>query len=207
MSRCRPTARPRRHRCTQRARRRPWPSRSRSTATTGAAAPSSGPVQPAEGDQRGADGGLRVDDDRAEPGPNRRPRRSARDQNTSDVGDEHDGEAGQHRALAQPGRLVLELVQAGAAGDEAVDRPADQAEHAQLLGRRRVDREPVGVVGVALRGPHLVGVAVPPDGALLQQPVRRQPAARQHDRRPPRQAEQHDRRRDARDHLHQTRRR
>ena len=35
--------------------------------------------------------------------------------------------------------------------DEAVDRPAGQAEQPQLLGRRRIDGEPVGVVGVALR--------------------------------------------------------
>ena len=46
------------------------------------------------------------------------------------------------------------------------------------LARRRVDGQPVGVVGVALGGPHLVGVAVLPDAALPQQPVRGQPGAR-----------------------------
>ena len=64
-----------------------------------------------------------------------------------------------------------------AARDEAVDRPAGEAEQPQLLAGRRIDGEPVGVVGVALRAAHLVGVAVAPDRALAQQPVRGQPGA------------------------------
>ena len=92
-------------------------------------------------------------------------------------------------------------------GDEPVDRPAGQAEQPQLLARRRIDGEPVRVVGVALRAAHFVGVAVAPDGALAQQPVGREPRAGEHDRRPPREAEQHDGRREAADHLDQPARR
>jgi hypothetical protein len=73
-----------------------------------------------------------------------------------------------------------------AASHEAIDRPAGQPEEPQLLCRRRIDGEPVGVVGVALRGAHLVGVAVAPDRALTQQPVRREPGAAKQERRPPR---------------------
>ena len=87
---------------------------------------------------------------------------------------------------------VLQLVQARPARDEALDRPVGEAEEPQLLGRRRIDGEAVGVVGVALRAAHLVGVAVAPDRALAQQPVRREPRAGEHDRRPPRVGGEHD---------------
>jgi hypothetical protein len=77
-------------------------------------------------------------------------------------------------------------VQAGAARDEATDRPPGEAEQPQLLAGGRIHREPVGIVGIPLRLSHLVGVAVTPDRALAQEPVRRQPRARERDRRPPR---------------------
>ena len=71
-----------------------------------------------------------------------------------------------HPEITQPGGGVLQLMQAGAAGDEAVDSPAGQAEEPQLLGGGRVHGQPVDVVGVPLRRPDLRGVAVLPDGAL-----------------------------------------
>ena len=109
----------------------------------------------------------------------------------------------QQRPLAQPRRLVLQLVQPRAPGDEPIDRPAGQAEQPQLLAGRRIDRQPIRIVGVALRAADLVGVAVVPDRALAQQPVRRQPAAGEHERRPPGEGEQHDRRGEAADQLDQ----
>ncbi len=75
---------------------------------------------------------------------------------------------------------------AGAALDKAVDDPAGEAEQAEFLGGRRIDREPEGVVGVTLRAAHLVGVAVTPDGALTQQPVSGEPCAAEQEGRPPR---------------------
>ena len=106
-----------------------------------------------------------------------------------DVGADDEQQAPEHRLLAQPRRLVLQLVQPRAARDEAIDRPVGEAEQAQLLRRRRIDREPVRVVGVALRAAHLLGVAVAPDRALAQQPVRGEPGAAEHERRPPRVGE------------------
>ena len=118
-----------------------------------------------------------------------------------DVRGDHEQHAPDDRTLAQPRGCVLKLVQAGAPGDEAVDRPAGEAEQPQLLAGGRVHRQPVGVVGVALRAAHLLGVAVAPDRALAQQPVRRQPRAREHDRRPPRVSGEDHGGRDAADHL------
>ena len=77
--------------------------------------------------------------------------------------------------------------------DETIDRPVGEAEEPQLLRGGRIDRHPEGVVGVALRGAHDVGVAVPPDRALAQQPVRGQPRPAQDDRGPPRIREEHHR--------------
>ena len=65
--------------------------------------------------------------------------------------------------------------------DEPVDRPPGQPEQPQLLGRLRVDGEPVRVVGVPLGRADLGGVAVLPDPALPQQPVGRPPGQHQHD--------------------------
>ena len=155
------------------------------------------PVEPAERDHRRADRALREDDDARR--ASRRPlaAASASDQNTTTFAPTTSSRLHSDRPLAQPRRRVLQLVQPRAAGDEAVDRPADQTEQPQLLAGRRIDGEPIGVVGVALRAAHLVGVAVAPDGALAQQPVRREPRAAEHERRPPRVARRA-RRRDAR---------
>ena len=92
-------------------------------------------------------------------------------------------------------------MQASASGDETVDRPAGEAEQPQLLAGGRVHRQPVGVVGVPLRAAHFLGVAVAPDRALAQKPVRRQPRAREHDRRPPRISGEDHGGRDTADHL------
>ena len=60
-------------------------------------------------------------------------------------------------------------------------------------------------IGVPLRLPHLFGIAIAPNTALAQQPVRRQPGARQYERRPPREARQYHRRGQPADHLHRSR--
>ena len=59
-----------------------------------------------------------------------------------DVGADDEQQAPEHRLLAQPRRLVLQRVQARAAGDEAIDRPVGEAEEPQLLRGRRIDGEP-----------------------------------------------------------------
>ena len=119
------------------------------------------------------------------------------------VGREHDHQTGDNRSFPHPGRLILQPVQAPPAGDEALEHPVGQAEDPHFLGRRRVHGEPVGVLGVALRLPDLLGVAVLPDRALPQQPVRREPRAGQHRRRPEGEAEEHDRLGEAGEHVHQ----
>ena len=73
---------------------------------------------------------------------------------------------------------------------KALDGPVGEAEQPQLLGRRRVHRQPVRVVGVALGLAHRVGLAVLPDGALAQEPVRGEPGATEQQRRPPRVGEE-----------------
>ncbi len=104
------------------------------------------------------------------------------------IGRGHQQQAPEDGALAHTGGGVLQLVQARAPGDETVDRPAGEAEEPQLLAGRRIHRQPVGVVGIALRGAHLLCLAVVPDGAVSQQPMGRQPRAGQQQRRPPRVA-------------------
>ena len=99
--------------------------------------------------------------------------------------------------------MVLQVVEQLAAGEEALERPVDETEESQLLGRRRVDGESVGVVGVTLGGTHGVGVTVDPHGALAQQPVGGEPGAAEHQRRPPGVGEEGERRRRAAHHFHQ----
>ena len=93
-------------------------------------------------------------------------------------------------------------MQASASGDETFDRPAGEAEQPQFLARGRVHRQAISVVGIPLRVAHFFGVAIAPDRALAQQPVRRQPRARQHERRPPRVSGENHGGRHAADHLH-----
>ena len=57
--------------------------------------------------------------------------------------------------------------------NESVERPPGEPEEPQLLARRRIDGQPVGVVGVALRGANLGRVPILPHRALAQQPMRR----------------------------------
>jgi hypothetical protein len=78
-----------------------------------------------------------------------------------------------------------------------------RAEQAQLLARRWIDGEPVGVVGVPLRSADFGILAVAPDAALAQQPMRGQPGAGQQQRSPPRVAQEDDRGSDAADHFDQ----
>ena len=85
-----------------------------------------------------------------------------------DVGGDDEEHAPDHGTFAQPRRRILELVQARASRDEAIDGPAREAEQPQLLARGRIDGEPVGVVRIALRAAHLFGIAVPPDRAHIR---------------------------------------
>ena len=127
----------------------------------------------------------------------------ASDQKTTTLAAMTSKQTPRERPLSQARRLVLKLVEPCASRDEPLDRPADQPEQPQFLARRRIDGQPIRVVGIALGAAHLVGVAVAPDGALAQQPVRREPRAGEHERRPPGEAEEHDRRGEAADHADQ----
>jgi hypothetical protein len=82
-------------------------------------------------------------------------------------------------------------VQRGAPADEAFDRPVDETEEPQLLARGRIDGQAIQIVGIALGAADGVSVTVKPDRALAQKVVGRQPAAREDERRPPREPEQH----------------
>ena len=119
----------------------------------------------------------------------------------TDVGRDHQEHAPDDRTFAEARGGVLELVKARAAGDETVDGPAGEAEEAQLLTGGRIHGQPVSVVGIALRGAHLLGIAVPPDRALAQQPVRGQPGANESGRSPPRESGKDQSGGDSADHL------
>ncbi len=162
------------------------------------------PVEPAEGEHARADRHLRVHDHLVEAEAAGRRTVGQRPEHGA-VGQRHQQHAQGERALAQAGGPVLQLVEEPAAGDEALDGPADEAEQPELLGGRRIDRQPVGIVGVALGLAHLVGLAVLPHRALAQQPVRREPRPGQQRRCPPGVAEQHGRRRQAGEQLDQAR--
>ena len=118
----------------QRARRRIAGS-SRSTAATGAAAPSSAQLNPPNAIIDAPTALCANMTSCAERRCGRRRRRSASDQNTTTLAATTSSRLQMHRPLAQPRRLVLQLVQARAPGDEAVDRPAGEAEQPQLLAR------------------------------------------------------------------------
>jgi hypothetical protein len=156
------------------------------------------PAHAAERDAAHPDGQLCEGDERADREPAgaglERDRHEHRHARPAD-----EQQAPRERPLAQACRAVDPLEEQRAPLDEACQHPVRDAEEPQLLGRGRVDREAIGVVGVALRLAHLLGVAVEPDGALAQQPVRRQPRAREHERRPPREGEERERAREARE--------
>ncbi len=138
------------------------------------------PTESAERDHRHADGALHV--------YHRFPKTdAARDggqwpvSRRQHVGADDQEHAPDHGTLAQTRGGVLKFVQASAPGDETVDRPAGKAEQAQFLAGGRIHRQPVRIVGVPLRAAHLFGIAVAPDRALAQKPVRGQPRAREQD--------------------------
>ena len=144
------------------------------------------PVEPAERDHRRADRALREHDDLARgSGCRRRPRwratrtrrrwRRATSSRLHSTGFSRSRVASYCSACRRVRRATK----------RSIVQPARPNSRSSLRGRR-IDREPVGVVGVALRAAHLLGVAVAPDRALAQQPVRRQPRAAEHERRPPR---------------------
>ena len=105
---------------------------------------------------------------------------------------QHDHERAAERPLAEPGGVVLQLVEAEPVAGEPLEQPRRQPEQPDLLGGGRLGREVVGVVGVAAGGLDLVGVAVAPDAALAEQPVGRAPGGQQQERRPPGEPEQHE---------------
>ena len=123
-----------------------------------------------------------------------------------EVRGQHQQQAPEHGPLAQARRLPAEIEQTSSARAESLDRPRRESEQPQFLGGRRIDGEPISVVGVALRLAHLIGIAIAPHAAFAQQPVRRQPCAREQNRRPPCVRRQHDGGRKPADHLHQSRR-
>ncbi len=94
-------------------------------------------------------------------------------------------------------------MQLRAAIGESRDRPVGQAEDAEFLRGGWIDRQTERIVSVALRTTDLFGVAITPHPAFAQQPVRRQPPAREDDRRPPAEPEQDERARDPADHRDQ----
>ena len=150
-----------------------------------------GEVESAEGDHRCADRRLGEHDDLGEREHARRGVAGERPEH-DDVSCNHKQQAPQDRPLAQTRGGVLELVQPCSSGDEPGDGPVRQAEHTELLAGRWVDGQTIGIVGVALGAADLVGVPVPPHRAFPQEPVRRAPSAREHDRRPPGVRREHD---------------
>ena len=76
---------------------------------------------------------------------------------------------------------------------EPLDRPIGKSEQAQFLGGRWIHRQSVSIVGMAFGLAHFFGIAIFPDRAFLQEPVRRQPGARQNQRGPPRVNREHER--------------
>ncbi len=77
-----------------------------------------------------------------------------------------------------------------------------EPEQAQLLGGGRIDRQTIRVVRVALRLANFGGVAVAPDGAFAEEPMRGEPGSDQQQRRPPGEGCQHQRRGQSAGHLH-----
>ena len=113
------------------------------------------------------------------------------------VGRQDDQERAGQRLLAQPGRVVLEVMETEPVAGEALEQPRGEPEQPDLLRRGGLGREVVGVVGMAARGLDLVGVAVAPDAALAEQPVGRAPREQEEQRCPPAETEEDQRRRDA----------
>ena len=143
-----------------------------------------GPVQPPERNETRPNHGLCIHGHLAHPDTPGKCSVSDRPED-HEVRDDNDQHAPNHGLLPQPRGLVLELEEAGAAYEKTIEGPVGQAEKTHLLGGRRIDRQAVDVVRLSLSLANLVGVAVPPDTALAQQPVRGQPGGREEQRRPP----------------------
>ena len=127
-------------------------------------------------------------------------------QNTIDIRRQHDEKTPNHRPLAETRRLVLQVVQPLSAIEEAIEHPVGEAEQTKLFAGRRIHGEPECILGVALRGADDVGVAIAPDRALAQQPVRNDPRAAENDRRPPGESDEDRGAGDAAEHVdHSTR--
>ena len=142
------------------------------------------PTESAKCDHRHANGALHVDDRVPKTDVTRDGGKGQRPED-SHVGAGDQEHAPEDRTLAQTRGCILKFVQASAPGDETVERPAGKAEQTQFLAGRRIYRQPVRIVGVTLRAAHFFGIAVAPDRALAQKPMRGQPRAREQDRRPP----------------------
>ena len=181
-------------------------SRSRSTAPAGAAAPSSAQDNPPNAIMLVPTAALANVTTRARA---RRPAAasSAIAQNTRTLAASTSSRLHRHRPLAQSGGLPLQIEQPPAARREPVDDPTGQPEQPQLLRGGRIHGQAIGVIGVALRRADFVGIAILPDSAFAQQPVRGDPGSRQQKRRPPGVRRQHQRRGESAHQLHQPGRR
>ena len=107
------------------------------------------------------------------------------------VGGQHQQQAPQHRLLAQSRRFPSEIEQPPSPRGETLDRPCRESEQPQFLRGRRIDCQPISIIGVALRLANLICIAIAPDSAFSQQPMRREPRTREQNRRPPRVSCEH----------------
>ncbi len=162
-----------------------------------------GPAEPAEGDRARPEGGAGVGDDGLQVEAAGVP--LARDRpEDEDVGGQHEDESPAHRPLAEPGGVVLQLMEVEPVVGEPVEQPRSQPEETDLLGRGRLGGQVVGVRRVATGCLHGVGVPVAPHAALAQQPVGGPPGGQEHERRPPRETDEHQGGGDAAEQQHET---
>ncbi len=162
-----------------------------------------GPAEPTERDRAGPERGSGVGHDGLEVELSVVPLLGEQPEEEG-VRRQHDHEGAAERALAEASGVVLQLVEAEPVAGEPLEQPRGQPEEPDLLGGRRLGREGVGVVGVAAGGLDLVGVAVAPDAALAEQPVRGTPGGQQEEGRPPGEPEQHQGGGDATEEHHET---
>ena len=136
--------------------------RQRSTAATGAAAPSSAQLKPPKAIRPIA---LATTANVTSRSKGRAPVLACQPRPCEDsrVADQDQDQAPGDRLLPQPGGPILQLEQQPAALHEAIDNPARQAEESDLLRRLRIHREPVRVLGITLCGTHRRGVAILPN--------------------------------------------
>ena len=151
----------------------------RSTAATGAAAPSSAHDQPPKAIMLVVMAAVAKVTARSS-GSVAAARRGGQRPEHHEVGGDHQQQAPRPRAARAGGSPATGARRAAAPCAEAVHDPVREPEEPQLLGRVRLDRQAVGVFGVALGPADFLGVPVAPHAALAQQPVRGQPRAGQH---------------------------